>query len=163
MVRGLTWKYGRHDKQVVGRTNIAIERATSKAKIEVISRVWSSCLQSSQSWRKLDPRKGTQQVPRSWTRLPALPKARTQAMEPQAITVQCTSNMMQHMSWYARCDMQCVCVLREEKGWTRHQLGKPSMLLERWDDLGWSRYKDHWERMHNLQMASKTRMTQIYD
>ena len=31
------------------------------------------------------------------TRLPALPKARTQAMEPQSITVQCTSNMMQYM------------------------------------------------------------------
>ena len=86
MVRGLTWQYGRHDKQVVGRANIAIERTTSKAKIEVISRVWSSCLQGSQSCRKLDPRKRTQQVPRSRTRLPALPKARTQVTEPQSIT-----------------------------------------------------------------------------
>ena len=65
---------------------MAIERTTSKAKIEVISRVWSSCLQGSQSCRKLDPRKRTQQVPRSRTRLPALPTARTQAMEPQSIT-----------------------------------------------------------------------------
>ena len=63
-----------------------IERTTSKANIEVISRVWSSCLQGSQSYRKLDPRKRTQQVPRSRTRLPALPKTRTQAMEPQSIT-----------------------------------------------------------------------------
>ena len=39
MVRGLTWQYGRHDKQVIGRANIAIERATSKAKIVVISKV----------------------------------------------------------------------------------------------------------------------------
>ena len=63
---------------------MAIERTTSKAKIEVISRVWSSCLQGSQSCRKLDPRKRTQQVPR--TRLPALPTARIQAKEPQSIT-----------------------------------------------------------------------------
>ena len=83
MVRGLTLKYGRHDKQVVGRVNIAIERATSKAKIDVISRVWSSCLQGSQSCRRLGPRKRSQQVPRARTRLPALPKARTQAKEPQ--------------------------------------------------------------------------------
>ena len=66
---------------MAGRSNITIERATSKAKIEVISKVWSSCLQSSQSCRRLDPRKRSQQVPRSRTRLPALPKARTQAME----------------------------------------------------------------------------------
>ena len=59
--------------------------ATSKAKIEVISRVWSSCLQGSQSCRKLDPHKRTQQVRRSRTRLPALPTARTQAKEPQSI------------------------------------------------------------------------------
>ena len=86
MVRGLTWQYGRHGKQVVGSASIAIERTTSKAKIEVISRVWSSCLQGSQSCRKLDPRKRTQQVPRSRTRLPALPTVRTQAMKPQSIT-----------------------------------------------------------------------------
>ena len=77
---------------------MAIERITSKAKIEVISRVWSSCLQGSQSCRKLDPRKRTQQVPRSRTRLPALPKARTQATEKQSVMVQCTSNMMQYMN-----------------------------------------------------------------
>ena len=71
---------------MAGRAKIAIERATSKAKIEVISKVWSSCLQGSQSCRKFDPRKRTQQVPRSRTHLPALPTARTQAMEPQSIT-----------------------------------------------------------------------------
>ena len=43
------------------------------------------------------------------------------------------------------------------KGWTRHQLGKPSMPLERWDDFGWNRYRDHRIRMHGLQMTSKTR------
>ena len=63
-----------------------LERTTSEAKIEVISRVWSSCLQSSQSCRDLDPRKRSQQVPRSQTRLPALPKARTQAKDQQSIT-----------------------------------------------------------------------------
>ena len=45
----------------------------------MISKVWSSCLQGSQSCRRLDPRKRSQQVPRARTRLPALPKARTQA------------------------------------------------------------------------------------
>ena len=64
---------------MAGRANIAKERATSKAKIEVISNVWSSCLQGSQSCRKLDPRKRTQQVPRSRTRLPALSTTRIQA------------------------------------------------------------------------------------
>ena len=29
--------------------------------------------------------------------------------------VQCASNMMQNMTWYAGCDMQCICVLRKEK------------------------------------------------
>ena len=65
---------------------MAIERATSKAKIEVISRVWSSCLQGSQSCQKLDPRKRSQQVPRKRSRLPALPKALTQAKDQQSIT-----------------------------------------------------------------------------
>ena len=68
---------------MAGRANITIERATSKAKIEVISKVWSSCLQGSQSCRRLDPRRRSQHVPRSRTRLPALPKARTQAKDQQ--------------------------------------------------------------------------------
>ena len=76
---------------------MAKERTTSKAKIEVISRVWSSCLQGSQSCRKLDPRKRTQQVPRSRTRLPALPKTRTQANRTTINHGKCTSNMMQNM------------------------------------------------------------------
>ena len=63
-----------------------IDRTTSKAKIEVIWRGGHSCLQDSQSCRKLDPRKRAQQVPRSRTGLPALPKTRTQATEPQSIT-----------------------------------------------------------------------------
>ena len=86
-----------------------------QAKIEVISKVWSSCLQGSQSCRRLDPRRRSQQVPRTRTHLPALPKARTQAMEQQSIKEQCTSNMTQYMTCYARCDMQCICVLRKEK------------------------------------------------
>ena len=36
-------------------------------------------------------------------------------MEQQSITVQCTSNMMQYMAWYARYDIQCICVLRKGK------------------------------------------------
>ena len=45
----------------------------------MISRVWSSCLQSSLSC--LDPRKHTQRAPRSCTCLPALPKKEQQAKE----------------------------------------------------------------------------------
>ena len=44
----MTWQYGRHDI-ASGRyrgIGIAKERATKQAKIEVISRVWSSCLKS---------------------------------------------------------------------------------------------------------------------
>ena len=99
---------------MVGRANVAIERATSKAKIEVISRVWSSCLQSSQSCRKLEPRKRTRQVPRSRTRLPVLPKTRTQGKDQQSNMVQSTINMMQNLAWHARYDMQCICVLQKE-------------------------------------------------
>ena len=65
---------------------MAIERTTSIAKIEVSSRGGHLACKGSQSCRKLDPRKRTRQVPRSRTRLPALPKTRTQAMEPQSIT-----------------------------------------------------------------------------
>ena len=46
----------------------------------------------------------------------------------------------------------------ERKDWTRPQLGKPRAPLERWVDFGRNRYKDHRNRMHGLQMASKTRM-----
>ena len=84
---------------------MAIERTTSKTKIEVISRVWSSCLQCSQSCRKLDPRKRTQQVPRSRTRLPALPKTRTQTNGTTINSEKCASNMMQNM--YDMQDMIC--------------------------------------------------------
>ena len=130
MVRGLTWQYGRHDKQVVGSTNIAIERTTSKAKTEVISRVWSSCLQGSQSCRKLDPRKRTQQVPRSRTRLLALPKTRTQTNGTTINNEKYASNMMQNM--YDMQDMICdayACSRRKkmnmEVTWqTKHATGK---------------------------------------
>ena len=62
---------------------MAIERTTSIAKIEVISRGGHLACKV----LRVGPRKRTQQVPRSRTRLPALPTTRTQAMEPQSITV----------------------------------------------------------------------------
>ena len=49
------------------------------------------------------------------------------------------------------------------KDWTRPQLGKPSVPLEIWVDFGQNLYKDHQNRMHGLQMASKTRMAQFCD
>ena len=97
MIRGCHGKYGRHDIASGRLRSMAMERTTSKAKIEVISRVWSSCLQGSQSCRKLDPRKRTQQVPRSRTRLPALPKTRTQTNGTTINNEKCASNMMQDM------------------------------------------------------------------
>ena len=58
---------------------------------------WSSCLQDSQSCRKLDPRKRTRQVPRSRTRIPALPKTGTQTNGTTINNEKCASNMMQDM------------------------------------------------------------------
>ena len=57
------------------------------------------------------------------------------------------------------CKVWCAMHMRtpEGKGWSRHQLGKPSMPMERWDDFGRNWYKDHRKRMHGLQMTSKTR------
>ena len=81
----------------------------------MISRVWSSCLHSSPSWHKLDPRKRTQRVPRSHTRLLALPKQEHKQRETQSTTVQCATNMMQNMAWYAGCDMRCICMFRKGK------------------------------------------------
>ena len=51
----------------------------------------------------------------------------------------------------------------ERKYWTRPQLGKPIVSLERGVDFGQNRYKDHRNRMHGLQMASKTIMAQSCD
>ena len=44
-----------------------------------------------------------------------------------------------------RCNVWCAMHLgtSEGKWWSRHQLGKPSMPLERWGDFGRNRYKDH--------------------
>ena len=108
-----------------------MERTTSKAKIELISRVWSSCLQDSQSCRELDPRKRSQHVPRSRTRIPALPKARTQAMDQQSITGNAQATRCN--TWHDMRDGICnaYACSGKENDETRHQLGKPSMLLER--------------------------------
>ena len=72
------------------------------------------------------------------------------------------SNMMQYM--HDMRDVICdAYACSGGKGWIGHQLGKPSIPLERWYDFGRNRYKDHRERMHGLQMASKTRMTRFCD
>ncbi len=54
-------------------------------------------------------------APRSRTRLPALPKTRTQTSGTTLNNEKCASNMMQNMAWHAGCDMQCICTLRKEK------------------------------------------------
>ena len=51
----------------------------------------------------------------------------------------------------------------ERNDWNWPQLGYPRVPIERWSDFGWNQYKDHRNRMHGLQMASKTRMTPVCD
>ena len=83
---------------------MAIERTTSKAKIEVISRVWSSCVEGSQSCRKLDPRKRTQQVPPhelvSWL-YPRQEHKQQNHNQPREMLKQHDANMI----CYAGCDV----------------------------------------------------------
>ena len=43
----------------------------------------------------------------------------------------------------------------EGKYWSRTQLGKPRVPLEKWFDFGQNRYKDHRNRMHGLQRQAK--------
>ena len=141
---------------------MAIERTTSKAKIEVISRgghlackvlrVVESLILVSVLNRFLVHELVSRLYPQQEHKQRNHNQSREMHKQHDAIH-----------AWYARYDMRCVCVLRKKKGWTRQQIGKPSMPLERWDDFGWNRYKDHWKRMHGLQMASKTRMTLICD
>ena len=45
----------------------------------------------------------------------------------------------------------------EGQEWTMHQLGKPSVPLDRGDEIAWKRYKDHWNRSYGLEMASVLR------
>ena len=141
---------------------MAIERTTSKAKIEVISRVWSSCLQGSQSCRKLDPRKRTQQVPRSRTRLLALPKQDKQATRIQSTTCK-TKQYDAMMICYAGCDAGCKMQDMTGNAWTWPQLGNPSVPLERWDEIAWKRYKECRNRSYGLEMVSESNMTPVCD
>ena len=43
------------------------------------------------------------------------PRQEHKQRKPQSTTVQCASNMMQNMAWYAGSNMQCICVLRKGK------------------------------------------------
>ena len=116
-VRGLTWTYGRHDK-ACGRyrgIGMAIERATSKQRQKwfrgyghlpcKVLRVDVSLILVSVLNGFLDHAI----VSRLY------PKQEHKQRKQQSTTVQCASNMMQNMAWYAGCDMQCMCVLRKEK------------------------------------------------
>ena len=141
---------------------MAIERITSKAKIEVISRVWSSCLQGSQSCRRLDPRKRSQQVPHACTRLSALPKQDKQATRTQSTTCKAQTTWCKHGML---CGMRYVMHMQDltRKEWTWHELGNPSVPLERWDDFAWKRYKERRNRRHGLEMASNSNMAPVCD
>ena len=43
------------------------------------------------------------------------PKQEHNQRELQSTRVQCASNMVQNMAWYAGCDMRCICILQKEK------------------------------------------------
>ena len=57
------------------------------------------------------------------------------------------------------CGMHAGCKMQDMTGnaWTWHQLGKPSVPLDRGDEIAWKRYKDHWNRSYGLEMASVLR------
>ena len=57
------------------------------------------------------------------------------------------------------CGMRCGMQNADMTGnaWTWHQLGKPSVPLDRGDEIAWKRYKDHWNRSYGLEMASVLR------
>ena len=149
-------------KQMVGIVALEWQKSeqTTIAKIVVISRVWSSCLQSCQSW--LDPRKQTQRAPHYRTRLPALPKQDKQANGTQsttckAQTIWCKDGML--------CGMRCGMHMQDltRNAWTWPQLGNPSVPLERWDEIDWKRYKERRNRSYGLEMASNSNMTTFCD
>jgi hypothetical protein len=58
---------------------------------------------------------------------------------------------------YAGCDAGCKMQDMTGNAWTWHQLGKPSVPLDRGDEIDWKRYKDHWNRSYGLEMASVLR------
>ena len=51
----------------------------------------------------------------------------------------------------------------ERNDLTWPQFGNPRVLLKRGVDFGRNRYKDHRNRMHGLEMASKTNMAPVCD
>ena len=61
------------------------------------------------------------------------------------------------MICYAGCDAGCKMQDMTGNAWTWHQLGKPSVPLDRGDEIAWKRYKDHWNRSYGLEMASVLR------
>ena len=61
------------------------------------------------------------------------------------------------MICYAGCDAGCKMQDMTGNAWTWHQLGKPSVPLDRGDEIAWKRYKDHRNRSYGLEMASVLR------
>ena len=61
------------------------------------------------------------------------------------------------MICYEGCDAGCKMQDMTGNAWTWHQLGKPSVPLDRGDEIAWKRYKDHWNRSYGLEMASVLR------
>ena len=65
------------------------------------------------------------------------------------------------MICYAGCDAGCKMQDMTGNAWTWPQLGKPSVPLERWDEIAWKRYKERRNRSYGLEMASDSNMAPV--
>ena len=139
---------------------IAKERASSKAKIVVISRVWSSCLTVVRvDWileSKLNGLLVSELVSRLYPNKKNKQKEHNQPRA-NARTTWCKHGML--------CGMRYVMHMQDlaKNEWTWPQLGNPRVPLERWGDFGWNRYKEHRNRRHGLEMASNSNMAPVCD
>ena len=59
--------------------------------------------------------------------------------------------------------MKCICMIQKGMIEPVLNLEKPIVPLERGVDFSRNRYKDHRNRMHGLEMASKTNMAPVCD
>ena len=139
--------------------SIAKERASTKAKIVVISRVWSSCLQSCQSWLILESKLNGLLVSELVSRLyPNKTNKQQGHNQPRANLKQYDANMV----CYAGCDMRCLC-----KIW--QGMNEPGLNLEiqvcHWKDEMKSLENDikNANRSYGLEMASDSNMTPVSD
>ena len=80
----------------------------------------------------------------------------------QATRIQSTTSKTKQydemMICYAGYDAGCKMQDMTGNAWTWPQLVKPSVPLERGDEIAWKQYKDHWNRSYGLEMASDSKI-----